>query len=282
VKNGNIVFQICFNLLLLLFFAPFAYPADYKRIISLAPSVTESLYELGLDREVAAITIYCRKGETPKEIIGTLLEPDLEKIIMLKPDLIISTKEGNNKAAIEKIQRLGFDIFVMETAGNFDEICANFKDLAKKVGRDEEAAKLISEAKDEIRSIYSHTMLMPRESVFWEVGAKPLYTAGRQSFVNDYNYYTSTINIYEDIDIRYPSIGIEDVIERNPDIIILVNMGDISADEIKEWKKYPAVSAVQNNRIYMLDANDIFTPTPSTFAKGVRIIAKALFPEIIK
>jgi iron complex transport system substrate-binding protein len=265
--------------LLLLFLTSFAY-ADYKTIVSLAPSVTESLYELGLDNEVAGITFFCPKGKSKKEVIGTLLEPDLEKIVSLKPDLIISTKEGNSKAAVEKIQRLGFDVYVMETAGNFKEICENFKRLAEKVGKEKTAGELIAKAEAEVQNIYAQTSFLPKESVFWEVGAKPLYTAGKHSFVNDYNFYTATLNIYEDIDMRYPPVSIEDVIERNPDIIILVDMGDISKDEIKNWNKYGMVTAVRNKRVYMIDANDIFTPTPLTFARGVKIIAETVLPEI--
>lgn len=265
--------------LILIVFLSIASFADYKRIVSLAPSVTESLYELGIDKEIAGITIYCPKGKRHKEIVGTLLEPDFEKIIMLKPDLIVATKEGNSKAAIEKMQRMGLDVFVMETSGNFKEICDNFSALAKKVGKEEKAKHLISKADEEVLTIYSKVSLLPTQRVFWEVGAKPLYTAGKRSFVNDYNYYTATVNIYEDVDMRYPSVSIEDVIERNPDIIILVNMGDISKEEIQNWKKYTTVSAVQTKKVYMLDVNDIFTPTPSTFAKGVKILAATVFPE---
>ncbi|MDR2426711.1 MAG: helical backbone metal receptor [Endomicrobium sp.] len=265
---------------LIFLFSVQLYAGKYSRIISLAPSVTESLYDLDMDKEVIAITIYCPKGKSQKEIIGTLLEPYIEKIVMLKPDLIISAKEGNNKAAVEKIQRLGFEVYVMETAGNFKEICGNFLALAEKLKKEEKAKDLISKAEKEVLSIYSKTALLPKERVFWEVGAKPLYTTGKHSFINDYNYYTSTVNIYNDINMRYPSVNIEDVVERNPDVIIMVNMGDISKDEIQNWKKYSAVSAVRNDKVYMIDVNDIFTPTPSTFAKGVKILAKTIFPEI--
>jgi iron complex transport system substrate-binding protein len=266
--------------LIFLFSAQICGAEGYRRIISLAPSVTESLYELGMDREVIAVTVYCPKGKSKKEIIGTLLEPDIEKIVMLKPDLIVSTKEGNSKAAVEKIQRLGFDVFVMENSANFQEICDNFQALAQKVGKEKIGGKIVEAAQKEALKIYSRIMLMPKESVFWEVGAKPLYTAGKQSFVNDYNYYTSTVNIYNDINMRYPPVNIEDVIERNPGIIILVNMGDISGEELKTWKKYAAVSAAQNNKIYMIEADDIFTPTPAAFAKGVKLLASTIFPEI--
>ncbi len=271
--------KLIFTFIAVLLFFGSAF-GEYKRIVSLAPSVTQSLYELGLDKEIIAITIYCPLGTSKKEIIGTLLEPDLEKIAALKPDFIVSTKEGNNKAAVEKLMRLGFNVYVMETSQNFIEISSNFYNLAKTLGKKEEASIIIDEAKDDIDAVYFKLKNNDRLKLFWEVGAKPLYTAGKQSFVNDYNYYTNTVNIYDDIDARYPSINIEDVLERNPDIIVLVNMGDISAEETENWKKYKTVKAVKNQKIFMIDVNDIFTPTPKTFAKGVKIVAQTIYPEL--
>ena len=264
---------------LLLFFISLA-SAEYKRIVSLAPLATESLYELGIDKEIVGITVYCPKGENPKEIIGTLLEPNLEKIAGLKPDLIVSTKEGNNKAAVEKLMRLGFNVYVMNTSESFEEICKNYLDLAKEAGKEKEAEKIITNSRVIIENIREKLNINKPEGVFWEVGARPLYTAAGKSFVKSYNYYTKTENIYKDIDMRYPLVDIEDVVKRNPDIIILVNMGDIGAEEISVWKKYKSVNAVKNNKIFMTDVNDVFTPTPSTFAKGVKLLSKTIYPEI--
>jgi iron complex transport system substrate-binding protein len=252
----------------------------YKCIISLSPSITKSLYELGIEQFVKGITIYCSKGTTKKEIIGTLLEPDIEKIALLNPDLIISTKEGNSKAAVEKFKRLGFEVYVMETAGNFNEICVNYCNLAKKLDRKEEAEKIISAAKHSVGEIYAKINDLNRLKVFWEIGARPLYTAGKQSFVNDYNYYTKTVNLYRDTDIRYLAVNIEDIIRRNPDIIVLVNAGDISSEEIRNWNKYKMIKAVRNSKIFMIYEGDIFTPTPLTFAKGAAILAKIIYENV--
>ncbi|MDD3065748.1 MAG: helical backbone metal receptor [Endomicrobiaceae bacterium] len=253
--------------------------AEYKRIISLAPSVTRSLYELGLEEKVIAVTVYCPKGNIQKENVGTLLEPNIEKIISLNPDLIISTKEGNNKSVIEKIQRLGCKVYVMDTVSNFDEICKNFQNLGNYLDKKETADKILKTVRDEIDGIFLKTKNKKSEKIFWEVGAQPLFTAGKKSFVNNYNKFLGTTNIFEDIDMRYPNINIESVILKNPDIILLVNMGDITHEEIKRWKQINTINAVKNNRIYMLDVNDIFTPTPLTFLKGVKIILKTLYPD---
>lgn len=254
--------------------------AEYKRIISLAPSVTRSLYELGIEENVIAVTVYCPKGTTQKENVGTLLEPNIEKIISLNPDLIISTKEGNNKSAIEKIQRLGCNVYIMDTVSNFDEICKNFQNLGNYLDKKETVSKILKTVKDEIDSILLKVKNKKSEKIFWEVGAQPLFTAGKKSFVNNYNKFLGTTNIFEDIDMRYPNVNIESVILKNPDIILLVNMGDITHEEIKRWKQINTISAVKNNRLYMLDVNDIFTPTPLTFLNGVKIILKTLYPDL--
>jgi len=254
----------------------------YERIVSLAPSVTRSLYELGAESKVVGITIFCPSGTTKKESIGTLLEPNLEKIILLKPDLIIATKEGNNKAAVEKLIRWGFPVYVMETSDSFDEICANYLWLGEKIGKKNKALFNIENARNKISLIREHAIKYPQQKVFWEVGALPLYGAGGKSFVNDYNYYTNTVNVLKDINQRYPQIGIESVLIKNPDIIILVNMGDISGEELAYWQKYTFVSAVKNSKIFMIDVNDIFTPTPLTFARGVEMLALKIYGDFFE
>lgn len=252
--------------------------AEYKRIISLAPSVTESLYELGMDNELIANTTFCVDKQVKKEKIGTFTEPNIEKIVSLKPDLIIATKEGNNKAVVEKMIRLKLPVYVMETVSGFEDICNNFQLLANFLDKTETATKLISDVKREINSVYEKRKLKS-ETVFWEVGANPLFTVGKQSYINDYDKFIGLENIFVGIDMRYPNISIEAVMEKKPDIIILVNMGDITEKEIIKWNKYKTIPAVKNKKIFMLDANDIFTPTPKTFLKGLKILQSKILED---
>ncbi|MCA6070152.1 MAG: helical backbone metal receptor [Endomicrobium sp.] len=266
--------------IILFIFTATACAEEYKCIISLAPSITESLYELGLEQSIKGITIYCPKGAIKKEIIGALLEPDIEKIILLNPDLIIATKEGNSKAIVEKLKRLKFDVYVVESPENFNEICENYYRLAEKLDRTKEAIKIINTANDSLQEIYDRLKNFDKLKLFWEIGIKPLYTAGNKSFVNDYNYYSKTINVYKNINARYLSVDIEDVIERNPDIILLVNTGYFNSQEPKNWKKYKTINAVKNNKVFMINSNNIFATTPLTFANGVKIITQAIYGDI--
>jgi iron complex transport system substrate-binding protein len=261
---------------LILFFVVTNLFAEYKRVISLAPSATESLYELGIDEELIANTVYCSDGNFKKEKIGTVTEPNIEKIISLNPDLIIATKEGNYKTVIEKMIRLKLTVYVMEPYSDFEDVCNNFQTLADYLGKSDEAKKIITDVKEEILNLSNETVNKNKEKIFWEVGANPIFTVGKQSFVNEYNKYINGINVFENIDMRYPNISAESVIEKNPDIILLVNMGDVSDQEIYKWNKYKNIAAVKNNKIYLLEADDIFTPTPKKFLNGIKVLRKKL------
>lgn len=250
--------------------------AEYKRIISLAPSATESLYELGIDKELVANTVYCSDGNFKKEKIGTVTEPNIEKIVSLNPDLVIATKEGNYKTVIDKLIRLKLTVYVMEPYSNFEDICFNFQQLADYLDKTDTAKEIINNVKDEISKLDNDTKSVNKEKIFWEVGANPIFTVGKQSFVNEYNKFINGTNVFEDINMRYPNISVESVIEKNPDIIMLVNMGDVSEQEIAKWNKYKKITAVKNNKIYLLEANDIFTPTPKRFLNGIKVLQDKL------
>ncbi|WP_372520569.1 ABC transporter substrate-binding protein [Candidatus Ruminimicrobiellum ovillum] len=263
-------------LLLLIFLLSSNVFAKYNRIISLAPSATESLYELDIDKELVANTVYCSDGNFKKEKIGTVTEPNIEKIISLNPDLIIATKEGNYKTVIDKLIRLKLTVYVMEPYSNFEDICINFQQLADYLDKTDAAKEIINNVKNEISKLDDDAKNINKEKIFWEVGANPIFTVGKQSFVNEYNKFVNGINVFEDIDMRYPNISVESVIEKNPDIIMLVNMGDVSEQEIAKWNKYKNITAVKNNKIYLLEANDIFTPTPKRFLNGIKVLKNKL------
>ncbi|MDR1418417.1 MAG: helical backbone metal receptor [Endomicrobium sp.] len=259
---------------------------EYKRIICLAPSITESLYELGLESSVKGITLHTKKIYKDKEIIGNLLEQDIEKIISLKPDLIIATKDGNIQKAVDVLRQynyVGFDIYVMESAKNFDDICTNFLKLAEKLEKSDYARNIVKQAKKSVQKIYNKITAEKDLKLFWQIGAIPiLYTAGNQSFINSYNHYTKTKNLYEDINLRYLSVDVENVLERNPDIIIIVNMGYLGAKEKKYWGKYKVLNAVKSNRVFVLNEEDLLMLTPLTFAKSVKSLVKIIYEDIQK
>lgn len=251
-----------------------------RRIVSLAPSITKSLYLLGAERDTVAITQYCPTGTLPKENIGTVLEPNIEKITALAPDLVIATKEGNNPHSVAVLRSLGIAVYVMPENDSFDNICAGFVSLGNLIGREDTAKAVVAGARKRISRIEGLVKGKPRPRVFWEVGAQPLITVSDGSFVNDFITRANGVNVFAGMKRRYPQISREEVIARNPEVIILVTMGDVTRGEETAWRKFGQLAAIRTSRIYTLHETLFTDPTPVAIADGVERVAHILYPEL--
>lgn len=249
-----------------------------KRIISLAPYTTEQIYLLGAQDNLIGTTIYCQRPAEAKnkEKVATAIEVNLEKIVSMKPDLVLATPL-TDRVAIEKLIYLNIKVIVFKDAKTFDGICEQFLELGKIIGKEEVAKKIINEAKKELGLIKEKTSLFSRPRVFIQVGARPLVTANKDYFINDFIEFAGGINIAKD------SKGIlysrEKVLLDNPQVIIIVSMGIATKEEKMFWQKYQTLDAVKNNRIYIADSNILCSPTPLSFIDGLKQIVNFLHPE---
>ncbi|MDI6703663.1 MAG: cobalamin-binding protein [bacterium] len=242
-----------------------------KRIVSLAPSITESLYLLGVEDRVVGVTVYCKYPEQAKmkDKVGTLLTPNLERIYSLRPDLVLATREGNREKTIKRLRDLGLKVFVFDERRDFRDICNQFLILGKMVGKRKEAMSIVNEAKKRFLKIKRKAIHFPKVKVFWEIGARPLVTVAKGTFSDQIIRTAGGVNIAHRSQVRYPRYSLEEVIRKDPDVIILVEMGDITSEEIKSWQRFKDLSAVKNRRIYTIEAHSVCSPTPITFVKGV-------------
>lgn len=251
-----------------------------KRIISLGPSITKALYLLGAENELIADTVYCvyPQGAKDKEKIGTVVEINIEKIFSLKPDLVLATSLTNPKAK-EKLKNLGVKIITLPAPKDFSGLCEQFLELGRRTGREDTAEKIVKSAKNKTAFIKEKVKYLPWPKVFVQVGAKPLKAANENYFINDYIKSGGGINI-----AKYAPEGIyskEQVLKDNPDIIIITRMGMASEIERKNWQSFKALNAVKFNRIYIVDTDELTSPTPESFAATLEEIARILHPEII-
>lgn len=274
-----------FFLTLLLFFS--VVPAHAKtpeRIVSLVPSITESICQLGKAEALVAVTYYCDypRSAPRKEVIGTLINPNIEKIYSLSPDLVLAMKDVNKPQTIEKLKSLGLKVVVFDECNNFGDIQKNFIRLGEMIGRSEEAKIIIKEAKAETDYLAQKMKHYPRPKVFYEIEAWPLVTANENAFINEFLKYGGGINIFADTSLKYPRVSREEVLKRNPDVIILVTMGNVSKREKRYWKKFKFLTAAKLNQIYVVDANKICRPTPGSFLESSKEIARLLHPEAFR
>lgn len=263
----------------------FANPPTYRtdnssqRIISLSPPITEELYLLGVEDRVIGVTTYCQRplNAQEKTKIGTVTGVNLEKVVSLNPDLVLATSLTDLKA-IKKLSDLGIRVVSFPQVKNFNQICEQFLELGKIVGRNKEAEEIVSNAHDRIKGIKKKVENLPVAKVFVQIGANPLYTVTGDSFINDFIKFSGGTNVAQD-----SGSGLynrERVLKVNPDFIIIVTMGIDGEDEKKIWQRFKTLNAVKNDRISIIDSSRICSPTPITFIKVLEDIVKVLHPSL--
>ena len=259
--------------LLIFFLTSLLYGQNYRRIISLGPYVTENLYLLGMDKEIIGVTIHEKEErKRGKEIIGTLLEPNIEKILSLNPDLVIASKEGNRPQVVEKLKFVGLKVIVMDEIFNFNDICKNFLYLAKILGKEKVAKGVV---KNEIKRLKKLQKEFTRDNikkVFFCLGIKPLFTAGKKTYIDDMIRFAGGKNIFDDINRKYIAVSFEEVIKRKPDVIIQVKMGEFDF----LWNKFKNIKAVKNNKVFEVEPILFCSPTPKSFVDGVEKLGKLI------
>jgi iron complex transport system substrate-binding protein len=253
------------------------------RVVSLAPSTTEILFALGLDNEIVGVSQYCNfpKRALTKEQVGSMSQPNIERILALKPDIVFST--GLEQAPIvAKMHQLNIKVFVSDPS-SIEELYRSMEDMGALVGRGKEAALVIRRMKadiDDIKSKVSSIPIRGRPKVFLEVWNNPIMTAGRGSYIDDLITIAGGINIAGDIRKPYSYFSAEEVIKRNPDCIIMGYMDRSDGRELTSKRfGWASISAVKNGRVYNdIDPDIIFRPGPRV-VEGVREIHKRLYQK---
>ncbi len=243
------------------------YSKDYKRIISLAPSVTQSLYFLNAQDKLVGCTSYClaAKGDN-KEIVSSAVKPNIEKIISLHPDLVIGSGLTNPRD-IATLEKLGIDVKIYNSPKSFADICAQFIDLGTKVNKKNESIKIVRECIDKIRTISNKIKWNTKPKIFFQIGADPIFTVLDHTFLNDYITILKGHNIASGL--TKGTLGREFVLGKNPKYIFIATMGIIGDEEMATWKKYPQLEAAKKNNIFIISSDIACQPTPVTFAETV-------------
>ncbi|MCK5162448.1 MAG: ABC transporter substrate-binding protein [Desulfobacula sp.] len=252
-----------------------------QRVISLSPIITETIYLLNAQDLLVANTSYCNVPDEAqfKEKIGSVIQMNVEKIISLRPDLVIASPLSREKQ-IKILSNQKIKVMRIENPQTFPQMCDITMRIGKVTGRADAAGKIIERAKNEVEAIKLKTAHLPKKKVFIQIGMKPLHSANKDTFINEYINYGGGINIAEN-----EKSGIysrEKVLKENPDVILIATMGTSKkAGEIEKqrWMKFKFLNAAKKNQIYVLDPELILSPTPVTFAKGLKQVLSLIHPN---
>ena len=255
-----------------------------KRILSLAPGITEILYGLGLDGEIAGVTIYCNYPEAArhKPKIGGFTNISVEKILSLSPDLIIGTADGNSKETVMRLESLGMPVYITNPK-TLDEILGMVLAIGRITGKEREAKKLTLDLKNRIKNLSSLVNGRRKKSVFFQVGGEPIITVGRDTVHNQLITLAGGVNIAGGEKTLYPRYSVEEVIARQPEVVILTSMKyetDVSTIWNK-WRKWPHIPAVRDNRLHIIDTDLIDRSSPR-IVDALAEMVKIIHPEVVK
>jgi len=282
-KRGRIIFLLALLLVAGMLPAHAAdHPADAaglspRRIISLGPTITEKLYLLGVQDRLVGVTTYCERPPEAlsKEKIGNVTQVNIEKIVELKPDLVVATSLTERRA-VERLKRLGIRVIVFNAPGSYAEMNRQFLELGRIVGSERQAEGIVRAAGRRIDLIRRRVAGLPQPKVFIQLGAKPLFAATKNSFVNDFIELAGGTNIAREAKTGF--VSREEVLRQDPDIIIIVGMDAAAGNEKEGWQKFHALRAVRNDKIFVMDPYRICSPTPRTFVDALEEMVKALHP----
>jgi len=249
-----------------------------QRIISLAPSNTEILFALGLGNKVVGVTDYCDypPEALDKEKVGAYDTPDIEKIVALTPDLIL-VAYGTSIDVINTLEGLGLTVFGIKST-DLDDVLNDIRTVGEITDKEVEAATLTSEMESRIQAVTNQTEeLEERPRVFYIVWHDPLWTAGSETFIHELIEKGGGVNICQNI-TGYTTISIEEVVARNPEVIIA---SEWSFEWAMNETSLNSTDARQNGRIYQGDDDLVQRPGPR-LVEGLEWFAYFIHPEIFE
>jgi len=254
-------------------------PRHPKRIISLAPNVTETLYMLGLEDRLIGNTIQCNWPEAAKlkPKIGDLLNPNYERIIEAKPDLVISSTAGNDQAAVQKLSKLGVPVYVTAPR-TLDMIFQTIEEIGRVTDREDEGQKLVEEMRARLKEIQRKIAGRPPLRALFITWFDPLLTPGKNTFETDVLRCSGVESITSDIEQYYPRYSLEQVLINDPDVILTIEHTGDPLPDFKRTAGWKNLRAVREDRVYFL-SEYLQHPSP-LFVDGVEDMAKKLYPGL--
>ncbi|MGB9750564.1 MAG: helical backbone metal receptor [Caldisericia bacterium] len=232
-----------------------------KRIISLAPSNTEILFSLGLNKEIIGVTEYCDYPDDAKkkEKIGGFSNPNLEKIYTLKPDFVFGIR-GNPKDTLINLKKLNINVLAFDPK-NVDELFDLILKIGKLVDKREEANNLVSGMKEKKDLIIKKSESLKKKKVYLEIWNNPYMSVGENTYLNNLIEEVGGINIAKKAKGDWPILSQESIITENPEVIIIAYMGQ-NIEEILNRPGWENIDAVKNKRIYYINPDLIFRLGP--------------------
>ena len=262
-------------------------PDRTDRIVSMAPSLTEILFALGLDEEIVAVTLHSDypPAATKKPKVGTFRQPNIEAVIAARPDLVITLGFDLQRNLAERLKRLGCNCLILNIE-TVDELFESIEKIGTAAAKKTQANELVSNLRKKLDNLSSLVAAEAKPKILWVVQRQPLRVAGRDTFVNEMIELAGGENAIGPTIHKYPPIGAEQVYASAPNVIIepamlQKDLAAIQDSALKYWSKFQSVPAVKNERIYVINGDTVSRLGPRLY-EGLETIARCLRPELFE
>lgn len=245
-------------------------PEQVTRAVSLAPSVTESVFAAGGGESLVGVTTFCNYPEAAVSIskIGDTMTPNIEAIVALRPEVVLVTTASQVQAAMPQFEARGIQVFVMEP-DSIEAVLRNIRQLGEIFGTSETANAKAAEIEKRFAAIAAETDEAARPGVFVQVSREPLFTAGKDSFITEVIERAGGRSVTADVPTAYPNLSKETALVLAPDVIILsASDGNREANAV-----FASSPALKNGRVLSIDADLLSRPGPRVADAAEQIAA---------
>mgnify|MGYP001606273080 CR=1 FL=1 len=254
-------------------------PDSPRRIVSLAPHLTEILFAVGAGDRVVGATAFCDYPEAAKRVprIGGFSDPSIERVLAAQPDLVIATLVGNRREIVEELIRLGLPVYVSGVEA-ISEIPREVRRIGAVAGRAEGGESAARPMETALAEIARRTAGRPRVAVYYQLWDQPYMTVSDGSFIDDAIHLAGGRNVFAGLSAANPRVSLEAVVAAKPEVMILSGMGKEGAGLASRWSRYSTIPAVAGGRIHIVNSDLLHRPGPRVI-EGVEQLARWIHPS---
>ncbi|MDZ7840814.1 MAG: cobalamin-binding protein [Gammaproteobacteria bacterium] len=247
-----------------------------ERVVSLAPFITELVFAAGGGDSLVAVSEHSDFPEAARHLprIGNAFSVNLERLLAVQPDLVVSWQSGIDPRIVERLESMGIPVFVLEPR-ELEDVASALRRLGRLLGSEEaadEKAREFTAAIDGIRNRYAGRATV---SVFYQISRRPLMTLNGEHMISDILAICGGANVFHGLSPIAPTVNREQVLAADPEVILISAATGRAPESLAYWRRYPAMTAVRHGNLYTVDGGVLNRQTPR-LADGVGWVCEIL------
>ena len=234
-----------------------------RRIVSLAPHVTETLFAAGAGEHIGGTVEYSDYPEAAKKLprVGGYSRFDIEAVAALKPDLIVAWQSGNSAAHVGKLRVLGFPLYISQP-NRIDDVASEVQRLGILAGTSKVGNAAARQFREHLAGLQQRYAQRPRVRTFYQIWKQPLMTIGARQIISAVVSLCGGENVFAGLETFAPTVTVEAVVAANPEAIVASGMGESRPEWLDDWKRWTSITAVARDNLFFVPPELIQRHTP--------------------